>query len=342
MKKNKRSKTVLAAIMALSVLASVLVLPVFADNENVIVGITSNPSISGALPGDTATVPIIVYNVTDLGAGTLTVTYNSSVCTVTGVTNGDFPILSKNISVPGIVRISALDTSGHTSDVTFANLEIKAIGSCGETSPLNISVETLWTFGPPPASIPAADISVSNGTFTISDTVEPSVTNPSATPATILNDNGRPRVPGTNISQLNVTVTDNTKVDTVTIDLSPIGGSAAAQMTKIPGTDIWTVTVKATAGINLTHNLVVNASDNSGNFNNTVSIPLTVLRRGDVVRDNVVDIADALYIAQWTAGWVPDPGVFVGDVLSAAGDGTVDIGDALYIAQYTVGLVPEP
>jgi hypothetical protein len=40
----------------------------------------------------------------------------------------------------------------------------------------------------------------------------PIVSNPSATPDTILNDNGRPRIPGTNISQLSVTVTDDTEV----------------------------------------------------------------------------------------------------------------------------------
>ena len=108
-----------------------------------------------------------------------------------------------------------------------------------------------------------------------SDTSSPLVTNPSATPAIILNDNGRPRVPCTNISQLNVTIVDNTEVDTVTIDLSPIGGSASAQMTNIPGTDICSVTVNATTGINLTHNLIVTATDTSGNSNTSVSIPLT-------------------------------------------------------------------
>jgi len=133
-------------------------------------------------------------------------------------------------------------------------------------------------------------------TIAHSETSPPLVTNPSATPAIILNDNGRPRVPGTNISQLNVTIMDNTEVDTVTIDLSPIGGSASAQMTNIPGTDIWSVTVNATTGINLTHNLIVTATDTSGNSNTSVSIQLTVLRRADVFRDNIVDLKDAVYI----------------------------------------------
>ena len=342
MKKNKRSKAILATIMAISVLVSALVLPVSAVNENVIVGIASDPAISGAAPGATAIVPIIVYNVADLGAGTLRVTYNSSVCNVTNVTVGHLPIWAKNLSTPGLAIISVLDEdSGHTGDVTFANLEIEATGSCGETSPLDITVKTLYTYTP--EHIPAANISVSNGTFTALDVVEPSVTNPSATPVTILNDNGRPRKPGTNISQLNISVLDECTVETVTVNLSAIGGSAEAQMTNIPGTDIWTVNVSATAGINLTHNLEVNASDNSGNFDNTVSIPpLTVLRRGDVDRDDDADILDALYIAQWTVDLVPEPSVFVGDVLPATGDGVVDIGDALYIAKWTVGNEGEP
>jgi hypothetical protein len=67
-------------------------------------------------------------------------------------------------------------------------------------------------------------------------------------------------------------------------------------MTNIPGTDIWSVSVNATTGINLAHNLIVTTTDIYGNFNNSASIPLTVLRRGDIVRDNIVDLKDAVYI----------------------------------------------
>jgi hypothetical protein len=332
------SKTVLVVIVTVAVLASLLVLPVFSANENVVVSITSDPASSGAAPGNTATVPIVVYTVTDLGAGTLSVTYDPSVCTITDVTAADLPILSKNISVPGLALLSAMDTQGHTGDVSFANLELKAAGIYNETSPLDISIETFKTY----TGIQDIPATVNNGTFTIVDVFEPSVTDLSAAPAAILNDNGRPRIPGTNLSQLNATVTDNIEVDTVTVDLSPIGGSAEAPMTNIAETDIWTITVNATAGINHTHNLIVTATDIYGNSNTFEHFQLTVLRRGDVIRDNVIDIGDALYIAQYTVGLVPDPGVLVGDVNPATGDETVDIGDALHIAQYTVELVPEP
>ena len=160
MKKNRRGKVVFAAIVVLSALA--LVLPAYAANEDVLVGITP----LRVMPGDTAIVPLTVSNVTDLGAGTLSVTYNASVCTVTDVTSNSF-IVVKNISVPGLAILSGISFSGHTGNVTFANLEIRAAGRCGESSPLNIAVETLYVYGPPPERIPAANIRVRNGTFTI-------------------------------------------------------------------------------------------------------------------------------------------------------------------------------
>ncbi len=168
---KKSSKAVLAVIVAISVLAPALVLvlplPVFAAIENVF----------EAAPGDTATVPIIVYDVTDLAAGTLRVTYDSSVCNVTDITTGELTTIVKNLGTPGLAVISAFDSgTGHTGDVTLANLKIKAIGSCGDSSPLNITVETLGTYN----GTQNIQATVSNGTFTILSGPTPSHS-PSAT-----------------------------------------------------------------------------------------------------------------------------------------------------------------
>jgi PKD repeat protein len=170
----------------------------------------------------------------------------------------------------------------------------------------------------------------------------PTVSNPSATPAIILNDNGRPRIPGTNIAQLSVTVTDDTEVDTVTIDLSPIGGSDEAQMTNSPGTDTWTITTNAVEGINLDHDLIVTATDTSGTSDSSVSIQLAVLRRGDIDHDNDVDLEDADAILEYINGNASDPGVFIGDVYPATGDNVVDQLDVEYIWMYTRGYFDEP
>ena len=165
--KKKSSKAVLTAVMVLSVLVPALVLPAYAANEHVVVAIAS----LGTAHGDSVIVPITVSNVTDLGAGTLRILYKSSVCTVTNVMAGDLSLLVANSSVPGIVRISAMDFRGHTGDVIFAHLELTAVGSSGDSSPLRITVETLKTFGPPIETIPASKIR--SGMFSILTGPEP-------------------------------------------------------------------------------------------------------------------------------------------------------------------------
>lgn len=189
--------------------------------------------------------------------------------------------------------------------------------------------------------------------ITAVDEAPPSVTNTEANPEVILNDNGRGRAAGTNVSRINVTVTDDAGVASVTIDLSQIGGSATEPMSLLEGTNIngiWSVTTTASTGINNTHSLVVNATDFYGKSNNTVSVPLEVLRRGDVKRDNVTDMEDMQHIARYTVGLEPEvsepPSVRVGDVVGEAGDpcgdGKVDMKDALYIAKWVKGEEEEP
>ena len=189
---------------------------------------------------------------------------------------------------------------------------------------------------------------LTNGTFTISsDETPPIVTNASANPSIILNDNGRARPLGTNISILNVTVYDTgSGVSNVTVNLSAIGGSHVQPMERIPETDIWTVTTNATCGINFTHELIVNATDKEGNSNTSVTISLEVLKRGDVVRDNEIDMIDALYIVRYTLHFVPEPPVLVSDVVGAGGspigDMKVNMKDALYIMRYINGFELKP
>jgi hypothetical protein len=193
-----------------------------------------------------------------------------------------------------------------------------------------------------------------NGTFSILQNVPPDVTNVSATPDTILYNNGRPRSPGTNSSLLSAYVTDaDGDIIAVTINLSSIGGSPAQPMEHVSG-DLWTLTITATeVAINapdFTHQLAITATDDDGGINDSVSIELTVLKRGDVNGDGLVDKMDADYISRYLAGLEPEasnpPVVLVGDVIGDAGDpvgnGVVDLMDALYIAKYTSGMVEEP
>jgi hypothetical protein len=181
--------------------------------------------------------------------------------------------------------------------------------------------------------------------LTITDAARPLLSNASANPSIILNDNGRPRPPGTNVSRLNSTVIDTggSGIATVTINLSGIGGSPMEPMTHISDTNNWTVSTTAQSGINLTSELLVTATDGAGNSNST-GISLTVLRRGDVVRDDEVDVGDAFHIAMYLVGKVSlsELDSFVADVTPAAEHNGITSGDALYIAKNVVGKEPEP
>jgi len=121
--------------------------------------------------------------------------------------------------------------------------------------------------------------------ITMPDMVLPSVTNPTATPSSIPAD-------GTNTSQLNVTVTDDTGIESVTIDLSTIRGSSAQIMDNI-GNNVYSCTT--TAGIGTTsgvHNLQVTATDTSSNANTNTSvyIPLNVTTPPDTTAPDITNL----------------------------------------------------
>ena len=317
-------------------------LPATLSIEDVVVG-----------PGENKTVPITVFDVVNMSVCEVNFTYDPTVVQVTDVIRGDLRYSFKfNVNNgSGWMRANALDVDGLSGNVTFAYLTLTAVGNKSDVSEMEFEDSRLL------------DVSFKeivhirrNGTFSIRENVPPEVTNVSRTPDTILYDNGRPRTPGTNISLLSAHVTDmDGSITAVTINLSSIGGSPAKPMEHVSG-DLWAVTTNATevaAAINapdFTHQLVINATDDDGGINDSVSIELTVLKRGDVNGDCLVDEMDVDYISNYVAGLEPEasnpPVVLVGDVVGEAGDpigdGVVDMMDALYIAKYTSGRVEEP
>ena len=304
-------------------------------------------------PGENKTVPIMVFDTVNMSVCEINFTYDPTVVRMTDVTRGDMRYSFKfNVNNgSGWMRANALDVDGLSGNVTFAYLTLTAVGNKSDVSEMEFEDSRLL------------DVSFKeivhirrNGTFSIRENVPPEVTNVSRTPDTILYDNGRPRTPGTNITSLSAQVTDaDGSITAVTINLSSIGGSPIQPMEHILG-DLWAVTTNATevaAAINapdFTHQLTINATDNDGGINDSVSIELTVLKRGDVNGDGLVDKADADYISRYLAGLEPEasnpPVELVGDVVGEAGDplgdGVVDLLDALYIAKYTSKLEGEP
>ncbi|NMX22072.1 hypothetical protein C5S30_06505 [ANME-1 cluster archaeon GoMg4] len=181
------------------------------------------------------------------------------------------------------------------------------------------------------------------------DTDAPVVTNPTADPQTIPEDtDDNPTCFGTpysELSQLNVTVTDESAIASVTIDLSSIGGSAVQAMTNTGG-DVWAVSTNASAGTDgwtgtayVPYQLQVNATDEHGLSNTAVSIPLTVMKNGDVNEDGAVSGIDAMFISQYLAGVRPASDLNLPNA-EVSGDCTVSGIDAMFISQHVAGFRP--
>ncbi|MEA1894565.1 MAG: NosD domain-containing protein [Euryarchaeota archaeon] len=301
--------------------------------------------------GENKTVPITVFDVVDMGGCELNFTYDPTVVYVTDVARGDLNFsFEYNINNgSGWMRANALDVAGRSGNVIFAYVTLTAVGNKSDVSKMEFEDSRLINL----SSGAIAHIR-DNGTYSIPPNVLPEVTNASATPGTILYDNGRPKTPGTNTTLLNAQVTDaDGDITTVTINLSSIGGLSNQSMEHVSG-GVWGVNTCATeVDINATdfiHPLTITVTDDDGGINDSVSTELTVLKRGDVNGDGLVDNADADCISRYLAGLEPEasnpPGVLVGDVVGEAGDpmgnGVVDLMDALYIAKYTKGMVEAP
>ena len=296
---------------------------------------------AGAVSGENVTTSIVITNITNVGIVDISLIYNQSLVHVIAVDDTDFDVLEFTIdNTSGVTRIGALQTvsAGLYGNVRLANVTLKAVGSGGNSCTLNLTINELKEAGPEEITIPAT---TRNGTLTIAEVTPPEVTNPIANPAFIPVDTDcDPRWGET--SQLNVTVTDDCGVATVTINLSTIGGLSEQSMTRTPGTDIWAVTVNASAGTAvyngsyLPHNLAVSATDIFENANTSASIQLTVVLNGDVSKNGEVSIFDASYIRKYM---FEKPGFEMMDecVGEVSGNGVVSLYDSMYLSKHVLG-----
>jgi hypothetical protein len=101
---------------------------------------------AAASPSDTTTTQVTINNMTNFGAATVTLSYDSSVVRINSVTAGDVGTPTANIdNTAGTATIAAhVSTAiGPDSPITFANIELLAVGDDGESSPLTLRVTTL-------------------------------------------------------------------------------------------------------------------------------------------------------------------------------------------------------
>jgi hypothetical protein len=292
----------------------------------------------GALPCENVTAPIMIRSAPNVGTLDIALSYNQSVVRVIAASDSDFDFMDAAIdNSSGVTRFIAfqMTSPGLSGDVKIANVTLMAVGSGGETSVLNISIIELKDAGPYEIPIPAVE---HNGTFTVWETAPPVVINPTANPPSIPEDTDFD--PGWGeTSQLNVTVTDESDVERVTINLSSIGGLPDQPMTHIAGTDTWTVTVNASVGSAmyngsyLAHNLTVSAVDALGNVNMSIAIPLTIILNGDVSENGEVTVYDAMYIAKHILNR-PGFEIMNDGIGEVSGNGVVTSYDAMYLAKH--------
>jgi hypothetical protein len=105
-------------------------------------------SIPDAAVGNTSvntTVPINITGVSELASATIWLHYNSSVVWVTNVTAGNLggTITYSMNNATGLTKMAWFSATGKTGDFVFAYVTLKAVGSRGETSPLNLDVQVL-------------------------------------------------------------------------------------------------------------------------------------------------------------------------------------------------------
>ena len=299
--------------------------------------VATTVSISDAQVGPSGTIvlPIMIYDVTNVSGAYINMSFDQSVVYVTAIGDSDLNLTTyRNINNnSGFVGYAAINWPSALGgpNITFANVTLEAVGGVGDSCLMALNVVSMQD-----ANYSEIPRTIVNGTFTISDLVQPLVTNPSSNPNVIPVDTDDDPRWGEN-SMLNVTVTDSSGVSQVTVDLSLIGGLEAQQMTNI-GSNTWSVTTSAPSETSPgTYNLLVIATDIYNNTNSTVSIGLDVALNGDVIRDGKVDLNDGISLINHVL-LVPGYDDIEDGLAEVTGDGVVVLDDGIYLVNNAFGI----
>jgi hypothetical protein len=123
-------------------------------------------------PGSNVIVPIMANNITNVAAFSISLTYNPAVVVVDSIGAGALGGVFATINnATGVTQMSGLSVTPQSGNVVLANVVLKAVGTAGQTSPLNLTVTTLSDNNGNP--IPAT---VSSGMFNISSVKKGDVT----------------------------------------------------------------------------------------------------------------------------------------------------------------------
>jgi hypothetical protein len=164
--KIKRITNAAHIVLVLAVLVSAFVALSASASASVNIQIAN----ATAQPSSTATTQITIDGMTNFGAATVTLSYDPGVVQITDVTAGDVGTPTPNINnTAGTATIAAYvsTATGPDSPIVFANLELTAIGSSGETSPLTLGITTLAD-----ANGTSVNATAQSGVFVVNGTVD--------------------------------------------------------------------------------------------------------------------------------------------------------------------------
>ncbi len=154
----------LLAVLALLVLACPLTV------------LAAEPAVSipdaSAGEGEEVTVPITITDVTSLGAVDIWLHYDSSVVEVSDAADGDLGTITYGIDNPnGVTKMNWFLAEGESGDFAFAHVTLRAVGTDGATSPLELEVKVLVDTDGQPISH-----SFNDGTFTVGEVMQYALT----------------------------------------------------------------------------------------------------------------------------------------------------------------------
>ncbi len=238
----------------------------------------------------------IWVNATNQGSGQINLTYDPGCANVTKWTRNttNFPMGGES-HYAGREWITFMALDQLTGDYMVGTLTIHCVHEEECTTPLAFA-DGSKLFDEGGSEILAIWV---DGTFGCSDTIPPSVTNPTATPTSIVAD-------GIQTAQLNVTATDPSGIGFVTVNLSAIGGSAVQAMEPSGGDTYSTDTTASVDTPPGTYCLYVNASDVFDNYDDTsvcIELELVKYAKGDLNHNGqVADSADVAMMLSASVG----------------------------------------
>ena len=305
-----------------------------------------------------------------IGSATITLTVDTSVVSVSGVTAGDLGSIDDNTAGSTTTIVSYTGAfPGPTGTVTFCTVTLHAEGGEGECSVLGIEVTSMYdaTPGAPQEITPSP---VVDGTFCIHD---PGVGTSAAIQC------GNAQEGGSDTVDITVTTSDPAGIGSATITLTvdtavvTVGNIAAGALGTVFSNTVGSTTTMSAAtgsspgptGTFTFATVTLNAVGNSGD-SSALNIEVTTLydgtagdpqlihpspvtdciftiggrQKGDVNDDDAINSADMQLVAQH----IVHTTTLTGDAFTAADvncDSTVDSADMQLIAQYLIGTITD-